>query len=305
MLICQHVSGIRGINAVFHRIGIVAKTADQDVRAALQTTLAVLNKRGSDVVLDENSASVNDDPNIPTTPEQSIATDRDLIVAIGGDGTLLRAAKLAFAANVPVTGVNLGRLGFLTDLTPADVPHSLERILNGKFASEQRCVLRAELRRGDEVVAAGDGLNDVVLQKWHNARLISFDTYVDNRFVLSQRSDGLIVSTPTGSTAYSLSGGGPILDPGIRALVLVPICPHALTNRPIVLADTATIELRVQSEYADESRVTCDGEPMPTMRAGDVVRITRHTETVHLIHPDGHDHFANLRAKLHWGRAPC
>lgn len=290
---------------MFQRIGLIAKHADAEVAAAVAAALAVIEARGIDVIIDENCAAVTSTGSVRVVKETDIAEGRDLIVAIGGDGTLLRAAKLAFPGNVAVMGVNLGRLGFLTDLTPEQVAGGLPAILDGNYTSEERCVLRAEIIRDGDIVGHGDGLNDVVIQKWNTARLIAFDTYVDGRFVLSQRSDGMIVSTPTGSTAYSLSGGGPILHPQLDAIVLVPICPHALTNRPIVLEDTATIEVNIGAEYAADSRVTCDGEPIGEILPGDNIRITRHQFTVHLIHPAGHDHFANLRAKLHWGRAPC
>ncbi len=290
---------------MFQRIGIIAKHADAPVRAALAATLAVLKTRGCDIIIDENCATVNDDPGVQTAPEMEVAKGRDLVIAIGGDGTLLRAAKLSFPGKASVLGVNLGRLGFLTDLTPEQVPEALSPILDGNYTSEERCVLRAEIIRNGDVVGRDHGLNDVVIQKWNTARLIAFETYVDGRFVLSQRSDGMIVSTPTGSTAYSLSGGGPILHPQLPALVLVPICPHSLTNRPIVLQDTATIEIHIAAEYADETRVTCDGDPMLQIVAGDNIKISRHQQAVHLIHPASHDHFANLRAKLHWGQVPC
>jgi NAD+ kinase len=290
---------------MFERVGIIAKYADSEVRQALAATIAVLTARNCEIAIDENCATVNSDPTIRAVAEQEVVLARDLVIAIGGDGTLLRAAKLAFPSKAVVLGVNLGRLGFLTDLSPDQVPSSLNQILDGNYITEERVVLRAEIIRDGAVVESADGLNDVVIQKWNSARLIAFDTYVDGRFVFSQRSDGMIISTPTGSTAYSLSGGGPILHPQLNAMVLVPICPHSLTNRPIVLADTATIEIVMEAEYADESRLICDGEAMVQIRAGDNIRITRHQRTVHLIHPTGHDHFANLRAKLHWGRAPC
>ena len=290
---------------MFQRIGIIAKHADASVGEALAATLAILQTRDCDVVVDQNCASVIDNPAIRTAPETDVATNRDLVIAIGGDGTLLRAGKLSFPGNASVLGINLGRLGFLTDLSPEQLPQALGPILDGNYTSEERCVLRAEIIRDGTVIGRDHGLNDVVVQKWNTARLIAFETYIDGRFVLSQRSDGMIVSTPTGSTAYSLSGGGPILHPQLRALVLVPICPHSLTNRPIVLADTTTIEVTIAAEYAAETRVTCDGEPMVQIEAGDNIKITRHQQTVHLIHPAGHDHFASLRAKLHWGRVPC
>ncbi len=290
---------------MFKRIGIIAKTADDDVRAAVTATLAVLARRKLNVTIDENCAQVAGDSNAEVMPEPGVAHGRDLVIAIGGDGTLLRAAKLAFPGEASVLGVNLGRLGFLTDLNPEQVPDSLDGVLDGHYTIEERCVLRAEIVRDGNVLHSSDGLNDIVIQKWNTARLIAFDTSVDGRFVLSQRSDGMIISTPTGSTAYSLSGGGPIMHPQLRAVVLVPICPHALTNRPIVLEDTARIEIEIGDEYAADVRVTCDGEPMPVLEPGDRIRVGRHDETVHLIHPADHDHFANLRAKLHWGRAPC
>ena len=290
---------------MFQRIGIIAKHADAPVRAALAATLAVLKAHGCDVIIDANCATVSDESNVRVAPEIEVANNRDLVIAIGGDGTLLRAAKLSFPSKASVLGINLGRLGFLTDLTPAQVPVALSPILDGNYTSEERCVLRAEIIRNGEVVGRDHGLNDVVIQKWNTARLIAFETYVDGRFVLSQRSDGMIISTPTGSTAYSLSGGGPILHPQLQAVVLVPICPHSLTNRPIVLQDTATIELHIANEYADETRVTCDGDPMVQIIPGDNIKVSRHQQTVHLIHPASHDHFANLRGKLHWGRVPC
>ena len=290
---------------MFERIGIIAKYADQEVQQALAATLAVLGSRNIDIAIDQNCATVTSDSNVRAVSEEEVVKDRDLVIAIGGDGTLLRSAMLAFPGKASVLGVNLGRLGFLTDLTPEHVPETLNAILDGNYTSEERCVLRAEIIRDGTVVDYAHGLNDIVIQKWDSARLIAFDTYVDGRFVLSQRSDGMIVSTPTGSTAYSLSGGGPILHPHLSAFVLVPICPHSLTNRPIVLSDTVTIEINIGLEYAEESRVTCDGAAMAAIQRGDSIRITRHQQTVHLIHPAGHDHFANLRAKLDWGRALC
>lgn len=290
---------------MFQRIGLFAKNSDDSVSETLTATLAVLRSRDCDIVIDRNCAAVVDDATIRTAPDIDVASQRDLIIAIGGDGTLLRAAKLSFPANTSVLGINLGHLGFLTDISPEQVPQALGPIIDGNYTSEERCVLRAEIIRDGTVVGCDHGLNDVVIQKWNTARLIAFETYVDGHFVLSQRSDGMIISTPTGSTAYSLSGGGPILHPQLRTLALVPICPHSLTNRPIVLSDTAIIEVSIATEYATDTRVTCDGKPMPKIKAGDNIKITRHQQTVHLIHPAEHDHFANLRAKLHWGRAPC
>lgn len=177
----------------------------------------------------------------------------------------------------------------------------------GAFDYEDRTVLRCEILREGEEVASAHALNDVVIQRWNMTRLITLHTYVDGRFVHSQRADGMIVSTPTGSTAYALSGGGPILSPELPAVVLVPVCPHSLTNRPIVLPHTAVVEIEIGSDHPeeDESRVTCDGNALPSVSAGDRIRVSRHPQPVRLIHPAGHDHFALLRAKLQWGQGPC
>lgn len=290
---------------MFKRIAIVTKPADSTLRSALDAALAVLGRHGAEVLLDHLSAL-----DAPTTGPQrasgeELVANRDLVIAIGGDGTLLRAAKLAFPHRVPVLGLNLGRLGFLADISPQQVTQGLDAILTGRYCSEERCVLQCEILRDGAIFATQIALNDVVIQRWSTARLITLNTYVDGRFVHTQRSDGMIISTPTGSTAYALSGGGPILDPTLPAMVLVPICPHTLTNRPLVISNNSCIEIDFASDNAEDSRATADGHPMPILKAGDRIRITRHADAVRLIHPSGHDHFATLRAKLQWGRSPC
>jgi NAD+ kinase len=290
---------------VFRRIGIVAKQGDAALRHTLQSVLAVLARHDADVVgtpvigLDAAALGYREGD------EQAVIADRDLIIAIGGDGTLLRAGRLAFAHHVPVLGVNLGRLGFLADLSPQQVTIGLDAILAGRFIAEDRFILQCEILRDGQAMSVHHAMNDIVIQRWHTAHLITLNTYVDGRFVHTQRSDGMIVSTPTGSTAYSLSGGGPILDPSLQAVVLVPICPHTLTNRPLVIGSNARVEIDVASDNAGDARVTADGNPLPNLAPGDRIRITRHVDSVRLIHPSGHDHFATLRAKLHWGRSPC
>ena len=290
---------------MFKRIGIVTRHSDATLRHTLDTALQVLARHEADVVLDN---AAGNDPALAryrVAPAEEVATDRDLLIAVGGDGTLLRAAKLAFPVGVPVLGINLGRLGFLTDLSPQHVAIGLDAILAGRFLAEDRFVLKCEIVRDGEVIASRSALNDVVIQRWNSSRLITLNTYVDGRFVHTQRSDGMIVSTPTGSTAYALSGGGPILEPSLQAVVLVPICPHTLTNRPLVIRNDSVVEIDLAGDNPEDSRVTADGNPMPNLGPGDRIRIARHAESVRLIHPAGHDHFATLRAKLHWGRSPC
>lgn len=292
---------------MFKRIGIVTKGEDANVLQAVDAVLEVLRRHTHDYLIEGLSAEVCAARGIRRVEGPAIVVGRDLIIAVGGDGTLLRAAQMAFPRNVPLLGINLGRLGFLADLSPPQISTGLSAILAGAYAAEERFVLRCEIRRAGLVIATGHALNDVVIQRWNTTRLITLHTYVDGCFVHSQRADGMIVATPTGSTAYALSGGGPILSPALPAVVLVPVCPHTLTNRPIVLAHTSSVEIEIASDHPDEdqSRVTCDGNALPSVIAGDRIRVDRHDQVVRLIHPSDHDHFAILRAKLQWGQGPC
>ncbi len=191
--------------------------------------------------------------------------------------------------------------GFLTDVSPHEMLGTVEDILHGRYLEESRFLLHASVHRGDETISCSDALNDVVVHKWSVARMIEFETYIDDQFVNTQRSDGLIVSTPTGSTAYALSAGGPILHPTLNALVLAPICPHTLSNRPIIVDGNSRIEVRVSASTQD-AQVTYDGQLSLGLLAGDRVRMHRKDHPIRLIHPAGHDYFALLRAKLNWGK---
>ena len=286
---------------MFTRIGIVTKTHEPAVKDALERVIAVLNRRGVETLVDTVAASLHPQGVYRAVPSAELPAFCDLVISIGGDGTLLQCAGLIYPRDVALIGINLGRLGFLTDLSLSEIEEGLEAVLNGAYLSEERAVLGCEVVRDGRVIASEDGLNDVVVQKWNTARLITLETYVDGQFLHSQRSDGMIVATPTGSTAYALSGGGPILDPRTHALALVPICPHTLTNRPIVVSDQAHIEIHVATDREEESRVTCDGNSIQDLLPGDCVRVFRRARSVRLLHPADHDHFATLRAKLNWG----
>ena len=290
---------------MFKRIGIVANQTREGASATLQQTVALLTRQNVDLVVASDAEHPIDLPDLKYVPEEQVSLDRDLVIAIGGDGTMLRSGKTAFVNDVPLLGINLGRLGFLTDISPPQLDSALNAILNGQFDDDERTVLSCDIVRAGEVIATAPGLNDIVMQKWNTARLITLDTSVDGQFVHSQRSDGMIVSTPTGSTAYALSGGGPIVHPELSVVVLVPICPHSLTNRPIIITDDAQIEVIVNTDSPSQAQVTCDGETLAEVNPGDIIRIYKHPKRLRLIHPAGHDHFATLRAKLHWGRAPC
>lgn len=290
---------------MFKRVGIVSRTAAPAVQEVLLNVMELLNARGSEILVDLPSDMNLASAPYETTSDGSLLSNCDLVISLGGDGTLLQTASLIYPHNVPLVGVNLGRLGFLTDFARSNIASGLDAVLDGQYLSEDRAVLGCEIVRDDLVIASGNGLNDVVLQKWNTARLITLDTYLDGKFLHSQRADGMIVATPTGSTAYALSGGGPILDPNIDALVLVPICPHTLTNRPIVVSNTALIAIHVDTERKEESRVTCDGDSIQKLLPGDHVRVFQRKQSVTLLHPAEHDHYATLRAKLNWGRYPC
>lgn len=285
----------------FKRVGLIAKPDDPRVREILPPLIELLQDRGLDVVVDEICATLlGDTPPSQRFPDKP-GNGPDLVITIGGDGTLLRAAHRLSDLGARLLGINLGQLGFLTDISPIEFKERLTEILQGDYIEEKRRILNCEVIRDQRKMAKHDAINDVVLHQWNTARLIRLDTYIDGNFVNSQRSDGMIVSTPTGSTAYALSGGGPILHPSLEAILLVPVCPHALSNRPIVVAGGSRIEVVVETHEHDHARLTCDGEVKFALSPGDRVTVELSDRCIHLIHPAGHDHFATLRAKLHWG----
>lgn len=291
--------------AHFGRVGIVSKTHEPAVEQVLAQVVGVLDRRGVKIYLDHDSHRLSPSGDYSAVGAEALPDLCDLVISIGGDGTLLQCAGQIYPRDVALVGINLGRLGFLTDLAPSEIESGINAVLDGDFAAEERAVLGCEVFRDEQRIASVHGLNDIVIQKWNTARLITLETYVDNKFLHSQRSDGMIVATPTGSTAYALSGGGPILDPRLNALAIVPICPHTLTNRPIVVSDNARIDIHVATDRDDESRLTCDGNSVQQLLPGDVITVFRRQQAVRLLHPANHDHFSTLRAKLNWGRAPC
>ena len=288
----------------FQRIGLLAKAAGGNVAETLRAVVGFLVERRHEIHLSESSAAALGGGQAGH-PVAALVQRVDLVVVVGGDGTMLVAARAAAAAHVPVLGINLGRLGFLTDISPDRATETLARILDGEYVEDPRCLLSAQIGEVGVPRIQQTALNDVVLQKWNTARLIEFETYIDGRFVNAQRSDGLIVATPTGSTAYALSGGGPLLHPALDALVLVPICPHALSNRPLVVAGDSVVEV-VVSGHTDPAfvQISCDGQETVGLHRGERVRIAKHACGLRLIHPAGHDHYRLLRAKLGWSEPP-
>ncbi|MCL2161115.1 MAG: NAD(+)/NADH kinase [Betaproteobacteria bacterium] len=232
---------------------------------------------------------------------EEIADQSDLVVVIGGDGTLLNAARLLGERAVPLVGVNLGRLGFLTDLSRAEACQQLGAILDGHYRAESRFMLDAEVTRDGSRIFHTQALNDVVVNRGKLGRMIELEMMVDDEFVYNLRSDGMIVATPTGSTAYALAANGPILHPGVGGIALVPLCPHALTARPITLPDSCRIEIVLMPPH--DARIHFDGVTYCDVHAGDRLRIVRSALEVRLLHPEGYGYFAMLREKLHWSAA--
>ena len=283
----------------FEHVGLVIKP---DVTPGLVETLGelaeYLDRRGIRVHGDAQAGRLL---NTECNELRSLADKCDLVIVVGGDGTLLSAARSLADRGIPLLGINMGRLGFLVDISPRDMIETVEAVLAGKFEEDRRLLLSASVNGGTAALA----LNDVVLHKWNVARMIEFETWVDDRFVSRQRSDGMIISTPTGSTAYALSGGGPLMAPGLDAISLVPICPHTLSNRPIVIRGDSTIDIVISRQTdVDAVRLTCDGQESCGLGADATVTIRRHPLPVRLLHPSGHDHFSVLRAKLGWGELP-
>ncbi len=286
---------------MFSKVGVIAKAEDERLRKTLATLIAYLDARGIPFAM-ENACTACVAAGVPTADRDTLGAECDLIIVLGGDGTLLGAARSLVGKDVRLLGINLGRLGFLTDIPRHGMLKSLDDVFAGQFQQEERFLLHADLQRDGQAIAGDEALNDVVVQKWRVAKLITLDTYVDGVFVNTQRSDGLIVSTPTGSTAYALSGGGPILHPSLEAIVLVPVCPHTLSNRPIVVSADSRVEIVITEGQRTTAQFTCDGQTERELVDGDRIIVTRHPRGIRLLHPPGHDYYATLRTKLHWGK---
>jgi len=234
-------------------------------------------------------------------PEAELAAV-DLMVAIGGDGTLLYGAGLVAPRGTPLLGVNRGRLGFLTDVMPEDMLASVDAALAGQCSRDERPLLSAELNTAAGQTARGLALNDVVMQTHQSGHLIDYETWINQRFVNTHGGDGLVVATATGSTAYALSCGGPIVEPDLDVLVVAPICPHTLSDRPIVVAARSVIEVRLTDRPDSNAEVACDGRPLGRLEPGDRLTITAAPQRITLLHPAGYDYYRLLRSKLNWGR---
>ncbi len=283
----------------FKTIGILGKPSDPGIA----TTLAVLYdylKQHYNVIVSAESAKYIDDKSVDFCTIEQLGQRCDLVIAVGGDGTFLSAVRVTVDYDVPIIGINLGRLGFLVDISPSELPDKLHRMLQGHFVEEKRSLLQAKVIRDNQVINEETAVNEVAIHRWVTPSMIEIVTKINNVFLNSQRSDGLIISTPTGSTAYSLSAGGPILHPSLNALVLVPLNPHTLSNRPIVIDDSAEIEISFCQTKQINALVTCDHIEIPDVLISDKILIKKYPKPVRILHPEGHDFFQILRTKLNW-----
>ncbi|MES0327997.1 MAG: NAD(+) kinase [Gammaproteobacteria bacterium] len=282
----------------FKTIGIIVKPHTEQVKDKLEHLLDYLKRKKCEVLLDESIEGLADSKDIIARDE--LGKRCDLAITLGGDGTILNAARSLADKDVPMVGINIGRLGFLADISPDEIDTVLDDILSGEYIEEERFLLEAEVIRNNKMLFSADALNDVVVHVRDVARMIEFETRINDQFVNHQRADGLIISTPTGSTAYALSSGGPILQANLDAITLVPICPHTLSSRPIVVNSSSEVDILISETKQAIAQVTCDGQTSFDVENGDHVSIKRKQHTITLLHPQGHNNFDILRAKLHW-----
>ncbi len=287
----------------FDRIGLVGRSQQEGLTDVLDELVRLLQGLGKELVLESRLAELVEDTSIPRASLDEIGEDSDLVIVVGGDGSLLSAARTLAKYETPVLGVNRGRLGFLTDISPDDIAVQVPAVLAGEYTRESRFLLDARVVREGKTVGRADALNDVVVNSGTSAQMIEFELSINGVFVYRQRADGLIISTPTGSTAYSLSGGGPIMHPTLDAVVLVPMFPHALSSRPIVVDGNSEIRLDILQRNRIHPPVTCDGQVNMTARPGDSVLVSKKPHRLTLLHPLGHSFYASCRDKLRWNTA--
>jgi NAD+ kinase len=287
------------MSKAFQNIAVLGRHSDPRVAEPMQTLAGYLTKTGFGVIAaPEAAASLK----VRAVAGKDIAHEADLIIAVGGDGTMLHAAALTGSGKIPLLGVNRGRLGFLADVSPTEMLENLQQILDGNYSRESRLQLKATITSPEGVERSAVALNDIVLQRRDTGRMVDFETRIAGRFVNSHSGDGLIVATPTGSTAYALSCGGPIIEPLLDAVVLVPICPHTLSDRPIVIPSGLDIEISLQWRDDTRAEVSVDGHSLGELESADKLLLSEAEHRITLIHPPGYDYYEILRSKLHWGR---
>jgi len=288
----------------FKTIGIIGRVRNPGVKETLKTLIEYLQQLKQDIRVETETAATLQDPSLHAVSREMLSKQCQLIIVVGGDGSLLNAALAVVESEVPVLGINRGSLGFLTDIHPAELS-KIKDILDGHYTLEKRFLLTATIESRGKQIGQGDALNEVALIPDAVPHMLEFEIYIDEQFLCSQHADGLIVATPTGSTAYALSGGGPILHPELDAIVIVPMFPHTLSIRPIVIAGNHRITIALTSQNITAPRLTCDGQAYLSLPQESRIHIDKKPKQLHLIHPLDYDYYAALRSKLHWGRLPC
>lgn len=290
------------MSTAFRACALIGRHSDSRVADSMLTLAQHLTARGITVLVGRDVQLDFGAVRVTAVEETAISQRANLVIAIGGDGTMLYAARLVATNDVPLLGINRGRLGFLTDVSPDDMLERLDDILQGRFTEDRRTLLEARLQPQGGAESVMTALNDVVIQKWETGRMLDIETSIDGRHLNTHGSDGLIVATATGSTAYALSCGGPIIQPELGVLVLVPISPHTLSDRPIVVPSGSRIEIRLVEKPDTRAQVMCDGAVLGELQATDRLLVGSSQHRITLLHPPGYDYYRLLRSKLHWGR---
>jgi len=283
----------------FKTIGLIGKPHHKEAKQTLLALYSFLKDRGAELVIDERIA-VDLDTDSRSSDLVGIGETCDLAIVVGGDGYMIGAARVLARFDIAVIGVNRGNLGFLTDLDPDNFEHPLEQVLAGHYQTEKRFLLEAQVYSHNHMKSSSTAVNEAVLHPDKIAHMIEFEVYVNNNFMFNQRADGLIISTPTGSTAYSLSGGGPILTPNLDAISLLPMFPHTLNSRPIVLDANSTVRLKISSKNSTEMQISCDSHVNLSVLPGDEIVIRKTKAQLKLVHPENYNYFHVLQNKLGW-----
>jgi len=289
------------MNKPFKNIVLIGRPGVAGVPETLEALKDHLESHDVSMVIEKNSAPLVKNHKLPIVSTDNLPSESDLIIVVGGDGSLLNAAHTALHQNIPILGINRGRLGFLTDIHPDELA-KVSDVLNGQYQEERRFFLSATLQHEDKIIHKTTALNDIVLLPGKLVHMIEFETYINDHFVCKQRADGLIVASPTGSTAYALSGGGPILHPKLDAIVLVSMFPHTLSSRPIVVAGDSKIEIIITNDNETSPSVSSDGRTRVAIPPGGKISIHKYPVHLRLIHPQDYSYYATLREKLGWER---
>jgi NAD+ kinase len=286
----------------FKSVALIGNAKDERVAECMLALTRHLGARALRPLVDSRQPPIFPADAVVQCPERAFATRADLIISIGGDGTLLYAASLVAEHAVPLLGINRGRLGFLTDVGPASMLEDVDSVLDGRYSRDLRSLISARLQREGAPTVRALALNDVVINKRDTGRMMEFETAINGRYVNSHGGDGLVIATATGSTAYALSCGGPIVEPDLDVWVLAPISPHTLSDRPIIVRAGSRIHVRLGGRAETHAQVTCDGTSLGDMRPGDNLHVEGSGAQITLLHPPGYDYYRLLRSKLHWGR---